>query len=310
VLERVAPADVPLLVEGESGTGKDVVARAIHGMSRRAAGPYVALNMSAIPENLAESELFGHEKGAFTGADQARAGFFGEAEGGTLFLDEIGLLPMTLQAKMLRVLQDGEFIPVGSRKPRKANVRIVCATNEDMKKAVAEGRFREDLYYRIRGVPLRLPPLRERREDVPLLVEHLVKKHALRLGRPPMMPDADAMRALMDHAWPGNLRELEHALERALLLARGDVLTVDDLPPEVRAPESDHGEGAGGYRRARDAWERRYFEDVLREAAGSVAKAAELAGLHRSTLYEKLARMGLVEHNGEGGPSKKPPARD
>ena len=231
VLERVAPADVPLLVEGESGTGKDVVARAIHGMSKRASGPYVALNMGAIPENLAESELFGHEKGAFTGADQARAGFFAEADGGTLFLDEIGTLPLVLQAKLLRVLQDGDYMPVGSRKQRKANVRVVCATNEDMKKAVAEGRFREDLYYRIRVVPLRLPPLRERREDIPLLFDHLVKKHALRLGRPPLAPDPDAMRALMDHSWPGNVRELEHAIERALLLARGDVITVDDLPP-------------------------------------------------------------------------------
>jgi two-component system response regulator HydG len=303
VLERVAPADVPLLIEGESGTGKDVVARAIHGMSRRAAGPYVALNMAAIPENLAESELFGHEKGSFTGAEQAREGFFAEAQGGTLFLDEIGTLPLTLQAKMLRVLQDGDYMPVGSRKARKANVRIVCATNEDMKRAVAEGRFREDLYYRIRVVPLRLPPLRERREDIPLLVEHLVRKHALRLGRPPMMPDKDAMRALMDHSWPGNVRELEHALERALLLARGEVLTPEDLPPELKAHENETGEIGGGFRRARDAWERRYFEDLLRDAGGSVAKAAEVAGLHRSTLYEKLARIGLVEH--EGGAAKK-----
>jgi two-component system response regulator HydG len=264
-------------------------------MSKRAQGPYVALNMSAIPENLAESELFGHEKGAFTGADQARPGFFGEADGGTLFLDEIGLLPLTLQAKLLRVLQDGEYIPVGSRKARKADVRVVCATNEDMKKAVAEGRFREDLYYRIRVVPLRLPPLRERREDVPLLVEHLVKKHALRLGRPPLLPDAAAMRLLIDHSWPGNVRELEHALERALLLARGDVLGVDDLPPELKVHEADPGEAGGGYRRARDAWEKRYFEDLLRDAGGSVAKAAEVAGLHRSTLYEKLARIGLVQ---------------
>jgi two-component system response regulator AtoC len=309
MLERVAPADVPLLIEGESGTGKDVVARAIHGMSRRASGPYVALNMSAIPENLAESELFGHEKGAFTGAEQARAGFFAEAEGGTLFLDEIGLLPLVLQAKLLRVLQDGEYIPVGSRKPRRANARVVCATNEDMKRAVAEGRFREDLYYRIRVVPLRLPPLRERREDIPLLVEHLVKKHALRLSRPPLLPDQDALRALLDHSWPGNVRELEHAIERALLLARGAVITVEDLPPELKTHDAENGEGGGGYRRARDAWERRYFEDVLREAGGSVAKAAELAGLHRSTLYEKLARIGLVEH-GDAAPSKRGGNRD
>ncbi|HYQ80210.1 MAG TPA: sigma 54-interacting transcriptional regulator, partial [Anaeromyxobacteraceae bacterium] len=194
------------------------------------------------------------------------------------------------------VLQDGEYIPVGSRKPRKADVRVVCATNEDLKKNVAEGKFREDLWYRIRVVPLRLPPLRERKEDIPLLVEHLVRKQALRLSRPPLVPDAEAMRALMDHDWPGNIRELEHALERALLLARGQALTLADLPPEIAAPpgpEPDTGEGR--YRRARDAWERKYLEDLLREAGGSVAKAAELAGLHRSTLYEKLSRCGLVE---------------
>jgi len=263
ILERIAPSDVPILIEGESGTGKDLLARAAHAMSRRAAGPYVPLNMSAIPENLAEAELFGHEKGAFTGADQARPGFFAEADGGTLFLDEIGLLPAALQPKLLRVLQDGEYVPVGSRKPRKANVRVVAATNEDLQRNVKAGKFREDLWFRLRVVPVRLPPLRERREDVPLLVEHFVRKHALRLSRPPLQPDGAAMKALLDHPWPGNIRELEHAIER--------------------------------YRRARDVWERKFFEDLLREAGGSVGKAAELAGIHRSTLYEKLTRYGLVE---------------
>jgi two-component system response regulator HydG len=257
--------------------------------------------MSAIPENLAESELFGHEKGAFTGAEATRAGFFGEADGGTLFLDEIGLLAPTLQAKLLRVLQDGDYIPVGSRKPKKANVRVVCATNENLRKNVDEGKFREDLYFRIRVVPLRLPPLRERREDIPLLVQHFVQKHALRLGRPPLAPDAAAMRALLDHAWPGNIRELEHAIERGLLLARGEAIAVADLPPELSAPaaQADAGGAEGRYRKARDAWERKFLEDLLREAAGNVAKAAELAGLHRSTLYEKLTRYGLVEKEGK-----------
>jgi two-component system, NtrC family, response regulator AtoC len=297
MLERIAPSDVPILVEGESGTGKDLLARAAHAMSARAKGPYVALNMSAIPENLAESELFGHEKGAFTGADQPRPGFFAEAEGGTLFLDELGLLPQALQPKLLRVLQDGEYIPVGSRKPRKANVRVVAATNEDLARNVKDGKFREDLYFRLRVVPLRLPPLRERREDIPLLVEHLVEKHALRLSRPPLRPDADAMRALLDHPWPGNVRELEHAIERGLLLARGDAITLADLPPELSAGASDApASGAEGrYRKARDAWEKRFLEDVLREAGGQVARAAELAGLHRSTFYEKLARYGLAD---------------
>ncbi len=297
ILERIAPSNVPILIEGESGTGKDLLARAAHATSSRASGPYVALNMGAIPENLAESELFGHEKGAFTGAEQTRPGFFAEAEGGTLFLDEIGLLPPALQPKLLRVLQDGEYIPVGSRKALRADVRIVAATNEDLQRRVKEGKFREDLWFRLRVVPLRLPPLRERKEDVPLLVEHLVRKHALRLARPPLQPDAEAMKALLDHPWPGNIRELEHAIERGLLLARGDVITLQDLPPELSQPAPDAASGGseGRYRRARDLWERRYFEDLLREAGGSAAKAAELAGIHRSTLYEKLTRYGLAE---------------
>jgi two-component system response regulator AtoC len=297
LLERIAPSDVPVLVEGESGTGKDLIARAVHALSRRAAGPYVALNMSALPENLVEAELFGHEKGAFTGAESSRAGFFAEAAGGTLFLDEIGLLPVALQPKLLRVLQDGEFIPVGSRKPQRADVRIVAATNEDLARNVKEGRFREDLLFRLRVVPVRLPPLRERREDLPLLVEHLVEKHAVRLGRPPLRPDADAMRALLDHPWPGNVRELEHAIERGLLLAQGDAIRLEDLPPELvaAAPGDAAPPAEGRYRHARDAWERRFLDDLLREAGGNVAKAAELAGLHRSTLYEKLTRYGLVD---------------
>ncbi len=295
ILERIAPSDVPILIEGESGTGKDLLARAAHALSKRASGPYVALNMSAIPENLAEAELFGHEKGAFTGAEQARSGFFAEADGGTLFLDEVGLLPPAVQPKLLRVLQDGEYIPVGSRKPRKANVRVVAATNEDLQRAVKSGKFREDLWFRLRVVPLRLPPLRERREDVPLLVEHFVRKHALRLSRPPLLPDAAAMKALLDHPWPGNIRELEHAIERGLLLARGEAITLADLPPEIAPGLPDAGGAEGRFRKARDAWERKFFEDLLREAGGSVGKAAELAGIHRSTLYEKLTRYGLVE---------------
>jgi two-component system response regulator HydG len=299
ILQRIAPSDVPILIEGESGTGKDLLARAAHAMSSRAAGPYVALNMSAIPENLAEAELFGHEKGAFTGAEQAREGFFAEAEGGTLVLDELGLLTPALQPKLLRVLQDGEYIPVGSRKPRKASVRVVAATNEDLGRLVKEGKFREDLWFRLRVVPVRLPPLRERREDIPLLIEHFVQKHALRLARPPLQPDATALRALIDHRWPGNIRELEHAIERGLLLAQGSAITLADLPPELSATPAAEaaagGEAGGRYRAARDAWERRFFEDVLREAGGSVAKAAELSGIHRSTLYEKLTRYGLVE---------------
>ncbi|HEY6910411.1 MAG TPA: sigma-54 dependent transcriptional regulator [Myxococcales bacterium] len=293
ILERVAPTDVPVLIEGESGTGKDLIARALHAMSRRASKPYVALNMSAVPEQLAESELFGHEKGAFSGANMARPGFFAAAEGGTFFLDEIGSLSQPLQPKLLRVLQDGDYIPVGSRQARKADVRIVCATNEDLKSKVASGAFREDLYYRIHVMPVRLPPLRERREDIPLLVEHFVKKHAQRLNRPELPASPAALKALLDYRWPGNVRELENCVERALLLARSETLSVEDLPPEVTAAGEVEAQ-EGSYRRERDDWEQRYLSALLREASGSVAKAAELAGLHRSTLYEKLARHGLV----------------
>jgi two-component system response regulator HydG len=248
--------------------------------------------MAAVPESLAESELFGYEKGAFSGAATARHGFFAEAEGGTLFLDEIGALIPALQPKLLRVLQDGDYIPVGSRQSRKADVRIICATNEELKAKVASGAFREDLYYRIHVMPVHLPALRQRREDIPLLADHFVGKHAQKLNRPRLPVSPEALRALLEYRWPGNVRELENAIERALLLAKGDSLRVEDLPPEVRTAESDGAEGS--YRRERDDWERRYLDQTLREAAGNVAKAAEIAGLHRSTLYEKLARYGLV----------------
>ena len=292
VMERVAPTDVPVLIEGESGTGKDLVARALHAMSRRASGPFLSLNMSAIPESLAESELFGHERGAFSGATTARRGFFAEAEGGTFFLDEIGALSPALQPKLLRVLQDGDYVPVGSRKGCRADVRILCATNEDLKAKVAQGVFREDLYYRIHVMPVRLAPLRERREDIPALIEHFVRKHAARLGRPLLPASPEALQALLDYRWPGNVRELEHCVERALLLANQDSLRLEDLPPEIRAQEADGAEG--GFRQERDRWERGYLETLLREAAGSISRAAELSGLHRSTLYEKLAHHGLT----------------
>ena len=291
LIERVAPSDVPVLLEGESGTGKDVVARAIHALSKRSKKPFVSLNMSAIPETLAESELFGHEKGAFSGANAARRGFFAEAEGGTLFLDEIGMASAALQPKLLRVLQDGDYVPVGGRHNLKADVRILCATNEDLRKRVAEGAFREDLYYRIHVLPVRLCPLRERREDIPLLVEHFVKKHAARLGRPPLAVSPDALKLLLDYRWPGNVRELENSIERALLLAQGKELESQDLPPEVRSASAEADEG--NYRRERDRWEKEYLEGLLRAAGGSVQQAAEQAGLHRSTLYEKLARFHL-----------------
>ena len=294
LVARVAKARTTVLVTGESGTGKEVVARAIH-TGAGAAQPFVAINCAAIPEGLIESELFGHERGAFTGAVGAKAGLFEVAGTGTLFLDEVGELPPEMQVKLLRALQERRIRRVGGSADIAVGARIVAATNRDLSEEVRAGRFREDLFYRLNVIQLRVPPLRERREDVPLLVEHFVKKHAARLARPPLSPDAEAMKALLDHPWPGNIRELEHAIERGLLLARGAAITLADLPPEL-SPAADAAPGAEGrYRRARDAWERKFFEDLLREAGGSVGKAAELAGLHRSTLYEKLTRFGLVE---------------
>jgi formate hydrogenlyase transcriptional activator len=310
VLERVrlvAPSDTTVLVRGETGTGKEGLARMVHDLSPRFGAPFVTVNLGALPETLIESELFGHEKGAFTGASRRRQGKFEQAEGGTLFLDEVGDAPPAVQVRLLRVLQEREVERVGGREPVKVNVRVVAATNRNLEAMVAEGTFRSDLYYRLSVFPLQLPPLRERREDVRPLVPYFLQRQAALMHRKAPAVSEATWAALEGHRWPGNVRELEHALERALLLARGDALTVADLPPELAkgaAPaEADHGEG--GYRHARDAWEKRYFQELLDEAGGSMTKAAELAGLHRSTLYEKLARTGLVQGEPEGGSAGK-----
>ncbi|NNL66256.1 MAG: sigma-54-dependent Fis family transcriptional regulator, partial [Myxococcales bacterium] len=226
---RVAPRDVAVLVTGESGTGKELVARAIHAASARAERPFVAVNTAAIPRDLLESELFGHERGAFTGAIEAREGRFREAEGGTLFLDEIGDMPPDLQAKLLRVLQSGEVTPVGGRSHKTVDVRILAATHRDLDAAVAEDRFREDLLYRLRVVPLHIPPLRERREDIPVLADHFLHRYAEELSAKPRFLSNEALARLTRHDWPGNVRELENAIKRALVLASGDVLGSDDF---------------------------------------------------------------------------------
>ncbi|MBI5607431.1 MAG: sigma-54-dependent Fis family transcriptional regulator [Deltaproteobacteria bacterium] len=296
---RAAPSDLPVLILGESGTGKDVFAQHIHKLSHRAKGPFVSLNCSAIPEHLLESELFGHEKGAFSGANQSREGFFAEADGGTLFLDEIGDMSLALQPKLLRVLQNGEYYRVGSRRLEHTNVRVVCASNRAIEQLAEHGQFRQDLYYRINTVRIELPPLRKRTEDIGRLVEHFLNKIAARDKRQVPSVAPQVLRALVDYRWPGNVRELEHVLERSVLICDGSELTADCLPPELLgAPASSHvGSSAADidhYKDARKAFEVEYFTRLLARSNHSVQRAAELAGLHRSTLYEKLAALGLA----------------
>jgi two-component system NtrC family response regulator len=232
LVRKVAASEATVLIGGESGTGKELVARAIHSGSERQGGPFVAVNCAAIPRDLLESELFGHARGAFTGAIKERKGKFEQAEGGTLFLDEVGDLPLDLQPKLLRALQEREIEPVGGA-PRRIDVRLVAATNRDLEAALADGSFREDLYYRLAVIPLHLPPLRERRDDIPLLVRHFLDKHG---EKTPIVCSDATLAALADYDWPGNVRELENAVERMLILRRGESIELEDLPPKIRRP--------------------------------------------------------------------------
>ena len=288
-LERVAPSDANVLVTGEHGTGKDVVARWIHAASRRAGRPLVTVNAGGIAESLFESELFGHVKGAFTDAKNDRAGCFELADGGTLFLDEIANVSLKQQAKLLRVLESGELQRVGSSRTLTVNVRMISATNADLPREVAEGRFREDLLYRLNTVEIRLPPLRERRDDVPLLAAHFLREQATRYNKPAAELSPGAMRALLDHPWPGNVRELRHAVERAVLMAQGPAVTEEDLalqPPRGAAAVSL------GDLTLEDA-ERLLIQRALARHDGNVSRAAEALGVSRSALYRRLQHYGL-----------------
>lgn len=296
LIERVAPSDAAILVLGESGTGKDVFARYVHTRSHRAGAPFVSLNCSAIPEHLLESELFGHEKGAFSGANTARDGFFAEADGGTLFLDEIGDLSMALQPKLLRVLQNGEYYRVGSRRLNRTDVRLVCASNRSMEQLVERGQFRQDLYYRINTVRLELPPLRQRVEDIAPLAELFLHACHARDPKAPTSISPAALQVLLTYTWPGNVRELQHAIERAALVSEGGSILPAALPPELHGATSAHDGTADadlGFKEAKRAFEYNYFRRLLERADQNVHRAADLAGLHRSTLYEKLAALGL-----------------
>jgi DNA-binding NtrC family response regulator len=288
-LERVAPSDASVLITGEHGTGKDVVAARLHAASRRAERPLVTVNAGGLSETLFESELFGHVRGAFTDARSDRIGRFELADRGTLFLDEIANLPPTLQAKLLRVLQTGELERVGSSRTRRVDVRVVAATNADIAAEVAAGRFREDLYFRLNTIEIHLPPLRERREDVPALAAHFLARFAARYAKACAGFDEGATRALLEYAWPGNVRELEHCVERAVLMASGPTIGESDLG--LYAAAGRHGPA---YERMTLAEvERSLIEHALRRCEGNVSEAARRLGLSRSALYRRLRSHGL-----------------
>jgi transcriptional regulator with GAF, ATPase, and Fis domain len=313
LVESVAPTDATVLLLGESGTGKELVARGIHARSARAGRPFVAINCSALTDTLLESELFGHVRGAFTGASSSRVGVFEEASQGTLFLDEIGDISAAMQVRLLRVLQEGEIKPVGATEIRKVDVRVVAATNRDLEAASRAGTFRQDLYYRLNVVALELPPLRHRLPDIPLLVHHFLARYAARFGKATGHFSPEAMEAMQSYAWPGNVRELENVVQRAVVLAPGDELGVEVLPPAVRtrsappAPEQRFDLPFGKAKQAAvRSFERSYLSDVLRRSSGKVAEAARLCGLDKSNFRRIIRRhnidAGDYRRKTSGGP--------
>ena len=288
LMERIAPSDANVLLLGEHGTGKDIVARWLHAASPRAGKPLVTVNAGGLSEGLFESEVFGHVRGAFTDAKTDRVGCFELADGGTLFLDEIANVPLPQQAKLLRALENGEVQRVGSSKTRRVNVRVVAATNADVSQLVAEKRFREDLLYRLNTVEIRIPPLRDRKDDIPLLANHFLRQQAERYGKPVRDFAPEAMRALLDHSWPGNVRELKHVVERAVLLAPGATVTLDDL--ELRAKP---GAGPALDEMTLEDAERWLITRALQRHDGNVSRAAEALGVSRSALYRRLQQFGI-----------------
>jgi DNA-binding NtrC family response regulator len=290
LIERVAPSDATVLVRGASGTGKELVARALHANSPRADRPLVTVNCAALQESLLESELFGHEKGAFTGAVAAKPGLVEVAEGGTLFIDEIGETPAGLQAKLLRVLEDGTFRRVGGTQELHADVRVVAATNSDLAEGMRSGRFRDDLYYRLNVIAIELPPLRERREDIPLLVEHFLATRQVGPLRSRVAPEA--MQALLSYSWPGHVRELANVVERAQILAEGHVIQPDDLPEAVAA-EAPAAGGNGGDPRHLSEVERQHVRAVLQQEKGNKVHAARALGISRRSLYRLIEKYHL-----------------
>lgn len=290
----VAPTDGRVLISGESGTGKELVARAIHAQSKRKGSPFVEINSAAIPEELVESELFGHAKGAFSGATKSKKGKFEIADGATLFLDEIGDMSPRVQAKMLRVLEEQRFEPVGSNTPVSVDVRVISATNKPLEGLIDNGNFRPDLFYRLNVIPFQVPPLRERSEDVPVLVEHFNQRFSADYGKEKKEFETDAIESLQDYAWPGNVRELKNTIERIVIMSSKKKITASDLP-EL---ESSNGIAASTFRfptfkDATDAYQREFIQHKLSEFDGNVAKAAEDMGVDRSHLYRRMRNLGI-----------------
>jgi transcriptional regulator with PAS, ATPase and Fis domain len=296
MVHRVATTDATILITGESGTGKELVARSIHNLGARTAHPFVAINCAALPEELLESELFGHLRGAFTGALSARVGMFQLADGGTIFLDEIGEMPVSLQAKLLRVLQSREIRPVGADRVTAVNVRVIAATNKDLSREVEKGTFREDLFYRLHVIPIHLPPLRARRSDIPLLVRFFLEKNSHKYSKNLHLSD-EAMVYLWEYDWPGNVRELENLVERMTILSETGHIAPEDLPPHVRSfisekkiPHPDFGDGEVNLREVLEQFEGRLIDEALRRTKGNKTAAAQMLGLKRTTLVAKLRR--------------------
>jgi DNA-binding NtrC family response regulator len=314
-IDKVAPTDVTVLIRGESGTGKELVARATHFRSPRSRKPFIAVNCAAFSRELVESELFGHEKGSFTGAVARREGKFEAADGGTLFLDEIGDMALETQAKLLRVLQEKQFERIGGNQPFNVDVRIIAATNQDLEAMIAQGKFREDLYYRLKVVEIRVPAVRERREDVPLMVQHFIKEACQRFSTPEKQLSAEAMRACVEAPWKGNARSLKAAIEQAVILSSGAEITPEDLftgsEPEGdhaapasssganhAAAASDGGESATTFREAKEKfvgdWERDFFIRALRATGGNISRAAERTGMYRQSFQQKMRELGIT----------------
>ena len=302
IISRAGRSSSNILITGESGTGKELVARAVHEASDRNKREFVAVNCAAIPSELVESELFGHTGQAFTGARAARAGLFEEASGGTLFLDEIGELPLNIQPKLLRVLQEGTIRRVGDSREKQVDMRVIAATNRDLEKAVSTGEFREDLYWRINVIQLHIPPLRERAVDIPLLIEHFLAKIAKKQNSAPLEIAPETLALLTAYSWQGNVRELENTLERAIALARGAILTIEDLPERIRRASGQTEailSAAKSKRLTLDELERQYILEIMKEADGNKSRAAEILGLDRKTLYRKLEEYSTADSGGK-----------
>lgn len=293
IVKRVSPSESTILITGESGTGKEILAREIHNHSRRHNRPFVVVDCGALVETLFESELFGHVKGSFTGAYETKHGRFEMANGGTIFLDEISNISLNIQAKLLRVIQEREVTRVGSSKPIKVDVRILAATSENLAEAVKEGKFREDLYYRLSVVPVHLPPLRDRKEDIPLLVEHFLQKYNKRAKKNIKAVSSQVKKALMEYDWPGNIRELENTIERAVVLSRGDSLEIETLIYHGISASSKFLDAVGGRIKSLAEVEKEYIKNILDEQNGNKSKTAEILGIDRKTLLAKIRKYSL-----------------